>query len=170
LKDVLSKSVATNVHLIAHSIGNRALTEVLRSFVAETNQPVFGEIILAAPDVNRVGFLQDVAQVLPKVARHVTLYSSSADKAMHLSESFHKYARAGDTGTDPIVCEGIDTIDASGAETDLFGHSYVLNAPAVIHDMADVICRGLRPEQRNLTRVENNNHCYWKLKNQVAAK
>ena len=165
LRELLTKTSAKNVHLIAHSMGNRALTEVLRSFVAETNQPLFGEVILAAPDVNRIGFLQDVAQVLPKVARHVTLYSSSEDKAMRASKSFHQYARAGDAGSEPVVCEGIDTIDASQAETDLLGHSYVLNARAVIGDMADVICRGLPPEQRNLTRVETNGHCYWKLKN-----
>src|SRR5207249_8612793 len=100
----------------------------------------------------------------------VTLYSSSGDKAMKMSRSFHQYARAGDAGVEPIVCEGIDTIDASAAETDLLGHSYVLNAPEVIDDMADVLCRGLTPEQRNLIRVDSNGHCYWKLKGQVAAK
>ena len=170
LQQLLTKSSATNVHLIAHSMGNRALTDVLRTFISETNQPVFGEIILAAPDVNRIGFLQDIAEVLPKVARHVTLYSSSGDKAMKMSRSFHQYARAGDAAAEPVVCEGIDTIDASAAETDLLGHSYVLNARVVIDDMADVLCRRLTPEQRNLTRVENNGHWYWKLKAQVAAK
>lgn len=170
LKDLVTMSVATNIHLIAHSLGNRALTEVLRSFASETNQPLFGEVILAAPDVNRVGFIQDASQILPKVARHVTLYASSADKAMQVSETFHKYPRAGDTGTEPLVCEGIDTVDASDAETDLLGHSYLLNAPAIIHDMADVVCRGLRPQERNLTQVLSNGHCYWKLKGQVAVK
>jgi esterase/lipase superfamily enzyme len=170
LQQILTKSSATNVHLIAHSIGNRALTEVLRTFITETKQPVFGEVILAAPDVNRIGFLQEMADVLPKVARHVTLYSSSGDKAMKLSRSFHQYGRAGDAGDDPMVSEGIDTIDASAAETDLLGHSYVLNAPVVIDDMAAVLCRGLPPEQRNLTRVDKNGRSYWKLKSQIAAK
>ena len=82
LKELLARTAATNVHLIAHSMGNRALTEVLKSLASEPNQPLFNEIVLAAPDVNRVGFLQDIAEALPKVARRVTLYASSADKAL----------------------------------------------------------------------------------------
>ena len=163
LQGILAKTAATNVHLIAHSLGCRALTEVLKSFVAERNQPLFGEVVLAAPDVNRIGFLQDVAQTLPKVARRVTLYASSADKALHASRSFHRYERAGDVATGLTVCEGIDTIDASDVDKDLLGHSYLVKSRAVIADLADVICRSLPPEQRNLTRQASNGLEYWKL-------
>jgi esterase/lipase superfamily enzyme len=163
LQGILAKTAATNVHLIAHSLGCRALTEVLKSFVAETNPPLFGEVVLAAPDVNRIGFLQDVAQTLPKVARRVTLYASSADKALHASRSFHRYERAGDVATGLTVCEGIDTIDASDVDKDLLGHSYLVKSRAVIADLADVICRSLPPEQRNLTRQASNGLEYWKL-------
>jgi len=123
LQGLLAKTAVTNVHLIAHSLGCSALTEVLKTFVAETNQPMFGEIILAAPDVNRVAFIQDVAQALPRVARRVTLYASSADKTLQVSRSFHQYARAGDVATKLTVCQGIDTIDASDVDADLLGRS-----------------------------------------------
>ena len=163
LEDLRTRSAATNISLIAHSIGNRALLEVLKSFAAETNQPVFNQVILAAPDVNRVGFLQEVAVVLPKVARRVTLYASSADRALQASQSFHQFPRAGDVGPEPLVCQGIDTIDASAVPTDLLGHSYMLRAGVVIADMADVLCRNLPPQQRHLTPVLRNGHQYWKL-------
>src|SRR5204862_521631 len=88
-------------------------------FFADLNQRLFSALILAAPDVNRVGCLQGAAQILPKVGRRVTLYSSSADKALQASKTFHQFPRAGDVGSEPVVCEGIDTIDASDAETDL---------------------------------------------------
>jgi esterase/lipase superfamily enzyme len=163
LHGILTKTAATNVHLIAHSLGCRALTEVLKTFVAETNRPLFGEVVLAAPDVNRVEFMQDVAQALPRVARRVTLYASSADKALHASRSFHRYARAGDVATEPTVCRGIDTIDASDADKDLLGHNYLVKSRAVIADIADVICRSIPPEQRNLTRQYSNGLEYWKI-------
>jgi len=163
LQGILTKTAATNVHLIAHSLGCRALTEVLKSFVAETNQPLFGEVVLAAPDVNRVEFIQDVALALPRVCRRVTLYVSSADKALRASRSFHQYERAGDVATEPIVCKDIDTIDASDVDTDLLGHSYLVRSRAVIADLADVICRSLPPERRNLTRQTSNGLYYWKL-------
>ena len=164
LREVLAKSGATNVHLIAHSLGARVLTEVLKSMASESHQPLFGEVILAAPDVNRVGFLQDVAQALPCVARRVTLYASSQDKAMESSKIFHQFPRVGDVGLEPVVCQGIDTVDASGVEADVLGHSYLLRAPPVIADMADVVCHGLPPEQRHLTPFNVNGHCYWKLR------
>lgn len=33
----------------------------------------------------------------------------------------------------------------------------------MIADIADVLCRGLPPEQRNLTRMGSNGLEYWKL-------
>ena len=164
LKQVRACAAATNVHLIAHSLGCRALTEALKALVSEPDQPLFGHIILAAPDINRFGFLQEAAQVLPHVARRVTMYVSSADRALSASESFHQFARTGELGGEPILCEGIDTIDASGVDTDLFGHSYLMNSRTVIHDMAQLICHDLPPEKRDdLERVSPWGHEYWRL-------
>ena len=89
---------------------------------------------------------------------------------MRASKSLHQYARVGEAGSEPVVCEGIDTIDASAAETDMLGHSYLLNAQLVIRDMADVICGGMPVEQRRVKRVENNGHGYWKLQNGLVSR
>ena len=43
------------------------------------------------------------------------------------------------------------------------GHSYLVNSRSVIADIAAVICRGLPPEQRNLTRLDYYGTAYWKL-------
>jgi esterase/lipase superfamily enzyme len=167
LQGILAQTAATNVHLIAHSLGCRALAEVLKSFAAEPNPPRFGEVILAAPDINRLDFLRDIAPALPKVARRVTLYASSADRVLHASQSFHQYTRAGDVAGGLTVCQGIETIDASDVDRDLLGHSYLVKSRAVIADSADVICRSLPPEQRNLTRLNDNGCEYWKLNQRV---
>jgi esterase/lipase superfamily enzyme len=169
LEEILAKTAATNVHLIAHSLGCRVLIEVLKKFAAETDRPLFGEVVLAAPDVNRVGFVTDAVQPLARVARHVTLYASSTDKALQASKSFHQYARAGDTRPELAVCLGIDTIDTSDVDTGLLGHNYVVKSRAVIADIADIVCRGLPPEERNLTPVSRDGRVYWKLKKAVGS-
>ncbi|HEX4713460.1 MAG TPA: alpha/beta hydrolase, partial [Ktedonobacteraceae bacterium] len=63
------------------------------------------------------------------------MYVSSADRALSASKSFHQFARIGEGGAEPLVCEGIDSVDASGADTDVLGHSYLLNSRAIIDDM-----------------------------------
>jgi len=163
LQGILTQTAATNVHLIAHSLGCRALAEVLKTFADEPNPPRFGEVVLAAPDINQMDFLRDLAPALPRVARRVTLYAASTDKVLHASRSFHQYARAGDAAGELTVCQGIETIDASDADRDLLGHSYLVKSHAVIADIADVICRSLPPEQRNLTRMDYYGTAYWKL-------
>ena len=110
-----------------------------------------------------LGFLREIAPALPRVARRVTLYASSTDKVLHASRSFHQYPRAGDVAGGLTVCPGIDTIDASGVDRGLLGHSYLVRSQAVIADIADVICRGLPPERRNLKRLDYHGIEYWKL-------
>ena len=66
-------------------------------------------------------------------------------------------------GTELAVCEGMDTVDASELDPSPLGHSYLVRSRAVIADVADVICRRLPPEQRNLTRLSSNGLAYWKL-------
>lgn len=64
LTDITHHAAPRKLHLVAHSMGNRALTEVLHHFVRTEGKPIFNEIILAAPDVNRTLFL---TQILPKI-------------------------------------------------------------------------------------------------------
>ncbi len=163
LREVVAKTKATRVHLIAHSMGNRALTEVLKGFVSDTNQPLFQQVILAAPDVNRVGFLQDIAPLIPAVAKRITLYASSEDKALIASQAKSQYPRAGEGGPNLVVCAGIETVDASGIDTDFLGHSYMSEARAVITDLAAILCQGLTAEERKLSRLRKDDLDYWKI-------
>jgi len=83
----------------------------------------------------------------------VTLYVSSNDWALHASKkAYNKYQRLGDANPTPVVVAGIDTIDASGVQTDFVGHSYCLGYRSIVGDLFYLIHQDLRATARNLGR------------------
>ena len=78
------------IHLIAHSMGGRALAGALMLVADELRQgdpPVFCEVILAAPDIDRDLFRDVILLKLlrSRLAEHYTLYASSADHVIRTS-------------------------------------------------------------------------------------
>jgi esterase/lipase superfamily enzyme len=139
LEDIAAQSGATTIHVIAHSMGNRALANALNSIVAENQHTkhLFSEIFLAAPDID-AGVFKNLAAVFPKSADHVTLYASSKDKALILSKTFHQERRAGDSSVLTVV-PSIDTIDATSVDTEFVGHSYFGDSRSILYDIFSVI-------------------------------
>jgi len=158
LAEVTQRSGAEQVHLVAHSMGNRALAGALRglSYRPDVKQPMFNHVVLTAPDVDADVFRRDLAPRIVKTAERVTLYASSNDKALSYSKTVHGYPRAGDTGEDLVVVPGIDTIDVSAVDTSLFGlgHLYYGSNRTVLADLFDLIRKAKPPEQRRWLRPE----------------
>jgi esterase/lipase superfamily enzyme len=164
LLEVVLKTRAKKVHLVAHSMGNRALADVLRRFAEEGRGRLFSEVVLAAPDINREIFLRAIAPAITNTARRVTVYASSDDKALKTSKTIHAYPRVGESGPNLVVAAGIETIDASGIDTDLLAHSYFANARPVIADLAAVVCRNYPPTERRLKAERKSGLPYWRLR------
>jgi esterase/lipase superfamily enzyme len=153
LIDVLSKTDATDVYLIAHSMGNRALANSVAE--VETTHPQLRakirEIILAAPDIDADTFRDEIA---PRIiaaelpTTHLTLYASSRDEALLASKKFHGYARAGDAGDLQLILTGLEYIDASSVDTGFLGHSYYGDNRSVIADIHYLIEGHLRACKR----------------------
>jgi esterase/lipase superfamily enzyme len=122
LNAVRRETGASKIHLIAHSMGNRALIHALEA-IPEEQKPIFRSIVLAAPDIDAGLFGQLAAKFTSKADR-VTLYASSKDEALALSKKIHGYPRAGETDNGVLILPHIDTIDASAVKTDFLGHSY----------------------------------------------
>jgi esterase/lipase superfamily enzyme len=62
---VAEESGATTIHLVAHSMGNRALTEALHRIGAATRRgTIFNEIVLTAPDIDTDTFVQSSGRTL----------------------------------------------------------------------------------------------------------
>ncbi len=150
LVDVADRSGAKSVHLIAHSMGNRALTSALRGLSQELGDrgPLFQEVVLTAPDIDADVFRRDIAPAIINTARRVTLYASSNDEALAASKQVHGYPRAGESGDNVVVVPGIDTIDVSAVDTSLLGHSYYGSNDTVLSDLVELLNEARPPDQR----------------------
>lgn len=167
LEDFLTRSDAQNVYLIAHSMGNRALTRAVASLLSD--KPALRnrlkEVILTAPDIDADVFKRDIAPALTATGRPVTLYASSEDLALVASKKVHGYPRAGDSGQGLIVIPGIETIDATQVDSSLLGHSYFAEARSVLSDMFYLIRNSQRADQRfGLRPIETQAGRHWEFK------
>jgi len=151
LQTIISESGAKRVHVLAHSMGSRALIEGVRTYLAtrapENRKHIFGQMMFAAPDVDRSYFLHAV-QPLEAAAERVTLYASDNDYALRGSQLFHEGTRAGTAGATIIRLSGLDTIDMSSVPSDLLGHSYFAANSGAIFDLFRLLWRGDPPPQR----------------------
>jgi len=137
LTRIVEQTGARHVHLIAHSMGNRALVQALERMAPKrkTQEPMFGQVILAAPDVDAAEFRDRYAPAVVAMARRATLYASSNDRALVASTTVHGYTRAGLSGKNLLVIPGVETVAVSPIDTSLIGHSYYANNPLMIRDM-----------------------------------
>jgi len=90
-----------------------------------------------------------LADAIQHSAARITLYASSNDEAMKASKSFHQYPRAGESGADIVVVNGLDTIDASSVNTGLIGHSYYAEERTVLSDLFYLVRDGKAPSERH---------------------
>lgn len=154
LETVCQRSGVKRLHLIAHSMGNRALTQSLER-LALRRAPIegqIGQVILAAPDVDASEFRQRYAPAIVQLAEHATLYASSHDRALLLSASIHGYQRAGLSGDNLTTFPGIETVDASPIDTSVIGHSYYGDNPILIRDLRSLLDEGMPAENRSWLR------------------
>ena len=159
-------STANQIYLVAHSMGNRALTGAVVDLFREAPdvRVKIKEIILAAPDIDADVFKRDIAPAIAGQGQAVTLYASSNDWALKASKKFHGYARAGDTGQALTVVPGIATIDSSEVETDFLGHSYFAESTSIIADIFDILSGLTKPDERtHLIAVDAQVGRYWKI-------
>lgn len=137
LKD---ESHAERIHVIAHSMGSRALSDaVMQIGLQFPGRPVFNEMLLAAPDLD-AGKFKGIAKNLTATAERVTLYASSKDKALMASNKLHggTYKRAGESLPTPVTVKPVESIDVSQVSG---GHSYISNSGRILNDLRDLLIR-----------------------------
>lgn len=158
---VLKESGAKSVSVIAHSMGNLPLLNVLRDLGPSLPPDVrLNEIILAAPDVDRDVFAYLAANIR-QYGRGVTLYCSANDRAMAASRRVAGgVPRAGDVPVDgPIVVAGIDTIDVTQTSTDVLAlnHSSYAEKSALLNDIGLLLRTGERPPEKRIPILQKVN-------------
>jgi esterase/lipase superfamily enzyme len=167
LLELAQESGAESINVIAHSMGNRAMTAAMQQISwqldNQTDTP-FDRIVLAAPDVDADRFRRDFAPSLLHVANQVTLYASSDDQALVASKQVHGYPRAGESGANIVVVPGIETIDVSGIDLSLLGHSYYGDNESMLRDLYEVVRARLPAPKRGLLIPRHAGPLtYWQL-------
>ncbi|MCP4709426.1 MAG: alpha/beta hydrolase, partial [Planctomycetes bacterium] len=117
LIDIADVPEVERVHIIAHSMGNRALLQAMKDITyraAAATKKRFGQIIMAAPDVDADKF-KTVVQAHQQLAERTTLYASTRDKALWLSGNIYDFTRAGFSPPITIV-DGLDTVEVLGSD------------------------------------------------------
>jgi esterase/lipase superfamily enzyme len=166
LQLALTEIGAREVHVIAHSMGNRALVNTLEripSWQLPAGAAKLGQVVFASPDVDCDRFVQLAAKFKGSAARF-TLYASSRDVALLASKFVHGYPRAGEAGEALLVVDGVDTIDASLVDTSLVGlhHSYFGEKRSILNDMFNLITQQLAPDKRfDLEAMGDALRRYW---------
>ena len=153
LDDVVAMSGATTIHIIAHSMGNRALTEALELMSLRRQQtadmaPPFDQVVFAAPDVD-AGLFAEMMPTIRPLARRMTLYASENDWALATSRHLHGDApRAGQGGEDTLVLAQIDSLDMSELGDDMLAHGYFASDRSALADLAALFWRNVDPADR----------------------
>lgn len=165
---VVKETGAKSISVIAHSMGNQPLLEVLKDMKSQTPEGVvIDQVISAAPDVDADNFT-NLARRIEGFAKGVTLYAAANDRALIISRSFWQNPRAGDVPpAGPLIVPGVDTIDVTGISTDAFAlnHSGYAENTDLLEDIGKLILSGLRPpDQRlpKLVRVPSDKGDYWR--------
>jgi len=146
------------LHIVAHSMGNRAVLEALAHI--DLPQRRLGQLVMIAPDVDAEIFKDLVLRsgAFPRT----TLYVSNHDWALRAAGWLRPGApRAGDARKQYVVIKGMDTIDASPLKAGIVGHSVAEYSQLMFDDLGAVL-RNEPPTERKLSpctvkSIESNN-------------
>ena len=140
---------ARTVSVIAHSMGNRALVNLL-SFAASSPEPAgaaqLGQIVLAAPTLTRIPSGASPAD--SPASRGGSRSTPPTGTGPSALEVRARLPRAGDAGQNLVIVNGIDTIDASALDTNLVGHSYYGDNRSLLTDLYTLVREGKPPDDR----------------------
>ncbi len=130
------------IHLIAHSMGNRALLRVVHALATDpaTSSIKFGQIILAAADVDRELF-GALGDSYVKSSDRTTVYLSPYDFAVGLSSNVvHDYPRVGCGDKPQVVVPGIANV-VSTLPDDFPSHGYFGDTSLILADIKNLLLR-----------------------------
>ena len=180
LSNISKECDADSVTILAHSAGSPIVVNALREIrlldFDMTPEEIrekyrINRVVLAAPDMDTMAFINAVHDRFHEVAGRVAVYASPEDKALELSEWLTGSQRLGNSVGDLQEWESnvlsnvaeIEMVDASVAEkmyATFLGHGYFHRDPWVSSDIGAFIL-GQEPLQRGLKKEEGQ--VFWKF-------
>ncbi len=140
------------IFLIAHSMGSRIVSQALTEMISTEQQVVskVTQLVLAAPDLDAVVFKEQIVPAFKKQNIPVTLYASSKDKTLQASSKIHGCCRAGLGGSNIVISEGLESVDATAIDTGFLSHSYFAETRPLLTDLNLLLAQGMRAASRPL--------------------
>jgi len=169
LLDWVGSLNASEVFIVAHSMGNRVVTRAISQRLA-AGRPMptnLKGLLLAAPDINADIFREQIAPRLASLTgTRKTIYASNNDAALRASSMLHSFARVGLTRPSVLTFAGWETVDATAAAPVRrgWGHSYVVDSPTVIRDMQALIYQNRGAQARGLRQTGTSPDNYWTIR------
>jgi esterase/lipase superfamily enzyme len=166
LQNVIANKGKAKIHILAHSMGTRALANALKDISFLYKEPQFKNVILAAPDIDVDVFASNLHPYIIKTTEQITIYTNSKDKALSASNSLHDGKRLGEGGENISVFKDMVTVDASGLDTSFMGlgHSYFSQKELLVNDLRALVHKSLPPQKRpNLVKKLKAKLLYWKF-------
>jgi esterase/lipase superfamily enzyme len=166
LQQAAAASSTNGIHILAHSLGSRPLLYAL--YDLRNNALVHNKIknvILAAPEIPQVTYLQIANAMNSSQPYNITLYASNHDRVLRLAQDLDQLPsrefipRLGDLRKGIFLDRSLQTIDASAVDTDFLGHHYF--ADTIVPDMHILIDKGTSPGQRGLLAQVTPIGTYW---------
>lgn len=136
--DLLARSRAEGIFLVAHSMGALLTMEALRQASLAGNRRLLDRIeavVLASPDIDVDVFRQQLTDIRPR-PRPMVIFVSSRDRALRVSQRVRGgHPRVGEgRNIDELRQEGLVVIDVSQVRdsSDRINHSVFASSPSLI--------------------------------------
>jgi esterase/lipase superfamily enzyme len=163
---------AERLHIIGYSAGTRVVAKALHQLAlmhtgdekeAVQRKVRIGHVVLVGSDVDRQTFGAYLVGGLLNVARTISVYVSTQDKALGLSQWLFRRQRLGQMWPEVLSPQAIGylnrtpelkIIDVTGIEgsAEGNGHSYFRTSPWVSSDILMTLMHDLDPDERGLVR------------------
>ncbi len=156
LATLLTAFPGIRLSFAAHSLGARFAADGLDFMRHGTCPKCVGRALFFAPDIDAetlrtgltgAGRCSGRPPAAPGASAAVTVYVSNKDLALRQSQRLHGHQRAGQAGSEMLLCGGVDTIDVGYYKSsDKLGHGYHVDRR--VTDDARAALAGASPASR----------------------
>ncbi|MEM6778910.1 MAG: alpha/beta hydrolase, partial [Planctomycetota bacterium] len=154
------------LHVIAHSMGNRGMLESVHRALDGKNvrDGGIGQLIFTAPDVEQGDFVSRAARLAGKSNR-MTLYASNKDRALGWSKRLSGFSVRAGLMPPPTILDGLDTILVEHpAPLFSFGHSYYADHQPLLDDIRRLIEHNEQPSTPERSLELDSSRQYWLMR------
>ncbi len=182
LKLIIEDIQPDRLWLIANSMGGQVVVDAFSLLYRDADladaQTEIEEVVLTAPDVDHAEFNDQFKQQIKALARNLTVYVSSNDRALLMSRIINRGLRKGESTLSPDQLEEavrvaeliepgsqrVSLVDVTPVNRTRNFHNFSLETPEFFDDLFLRLTNKEMPRSRLMYRIEApNGRVYWVL-------